>query len=253
MRARGRVARRNVAHHGDVQHRSPAGAVEHDEFVVDRRCRGGEVDGAHRLRFHRRETEQVGGDRSLGRHDHRGGSDCRAIDRDRGRRGRRHGGADVDRPGRQPVGELLRDGLHARCGHGRVAVGEHPEDHVEHAPAVAQVGIELDAADQRPEEPLDDRFGEPGIGERSAGRSRRRPGGGEPGARCAAGGATRRCGPCRAANRSGRSSSKALSSVGGTDRRPPSPCHCATRGRRDRRPGGRARPCRVGGASRDTQ
>ena len=76
----------------------------------------------------------------------------------------------MDRTDRQSVGELLGDRLHASGGHGRVAVGEHPEDDVEHPAAVGEIGIELDAADERPEEPLDDRVGEAGIGERCSGR-----------------------------------------------------------------------------------
>jgi hypothetical protein len=57
-----------------------------------------------------------------------------------------------------------------RGGNGRVAVGEHAEDHVEHPAAVSEFGIELDAADQRPEEAFDDRVGEACFTERRPGR-----------------------------------------------------------------------------------
>ena len=75
----------------------------------------------------------------------------------------------MDRAHRQPGGELVGDRLHAGGGHRGVAVGEHPEDDVEHPTAVHEFGIELDAADEWPEEPLDDRVGEPGLGERVTG------------------------------------------------------------------------------------
>ena len=77
---------------------------------------------------------------------------------------------EVDRSVGQAVGELSGDGLHAGGGNRGVAVGEHPKDDVEHPAAVGEVGIELDAADEGAEEPFDDRVGEPGIGERLAGR-----------------------------------------------------------------------------------
>ena len=60
---------------------------------------------------------------------------------------------------------MVGNGLHARCWDCRVAVGEHAEDDVEHAAAVVQVRIELDAANQRAEEPLDDLVAETGLAE----------------------------------------------------------------------------------------
>jgi hypothetical protein len=53
--------------------------------------------------------------------------------------------------------------LHAERGHDRVAVGEHPEDHVEHASRRLERSVELDAAEQRHEETLDHAFRESGV------------------------------------------------------------------------------------------
>ena len=76
----------------------------------------------------------------------------------------------MKRTGGESVGELLGDRLHSGGGDGRVAVGEHAEDDVEHATAVGEFGVELDAADEGSEEALDDRVGESGVGQRSARR-----------------------------------------------------------------------------------
>ena len=72
VRTRGRVGRRHVAHHRDVEHRAATRAVEHDELLVDRRLGCGEVDGADRLRLDVADVEQSRGGRALGGDDHGG-------------------------------------------------------------------------------------------------------------------------------------------------------------------------------------
>ncbi len=113
--------------------------------------------------------------------------------------------AEMDRAVGEASGELIGDRLHPGCRNDRVAVGEHPEDDVEHPAAVAQFGIELDAADERSEEPVDDRRRETvGVERRGGGdvvaceqtgrvhAPQTRPG-------------AARCAPCRTGCRSGRS------------------------------------------------
>ena len=63
---------------------------------------------------------------------------------------------------------MVGNGLHACCWDCRVAVGEHAEDDVEHATAVVQVWVELDAANKRAEKPFDNRVAETGCAQRIA-------------------------------------------------------------------------------------
>ena len=55
----------------------------------------------------------------------------------------------------KPGGQLIGDRLHPGRRNDRVAVGQHPEDDVEHPATVAQFRVELDAADEWSEEPID--------------------------------------------------------------------------------------------------
>ena len=142
-------------------------------------------------------------------------------------------GAESHRSSGQSRGELVRDLLHPTGGHRGVAVGQHPEDHVEHPSAVPEVGVELDPTHQRSEEPLDDGLGEARL------------------AQCDPGGdvvaseqpgrihATKvleawRHGACRRSNRSAPATSTRPWSACGTDRTPPNPCPASTPVRRDR-------------------
>ena len=87
----------------------------------------------------------------------------------------------------EAAGELLRDGAHAPGREGDVAEGEHAVDELEHAAGGAQLPVEQDAAEQRPEEAVDDRVGEavggqglPGGGLGAGGQLLQRPGGDPP-------------------------------------------------------------------------
>jgi hypothetical protein len=61
-----------------------------------------------------------------------------------------------ERPGREPGGELRRDGVHPPCRKRRIAFGEHAEEELQGAAGSAQLAVEQYAAEKRPEESFDD-------------------------------------------------------------------------------------------------
>ena len=119
------------------------------------------------------EPEQPGGRRAVGGHHDRSGGDGPMAGRhDRpvfGAADTRHPRTEAHRSHRQPAGQLVGNGLHADRRDGRVAARQAAEDGVEHPGRRRELVVELDAAEQRAEEALDDLGGEAGRVERLPG------------------------------------------------------------------------------------
>ena len=253
------VGRGHLAHHRQVGDRSGAIAVEQQHRALDGGRVGAEPQGRGRSRTGVRHLlEQARRAGSVRGDHHRCGTDVLpGPGEHRGAVDPLHRRAELHGAGGQGSGDRLRERAHAGGGHRSVALGQHPQDHLEPAGRHLEPGIELDPREQRSPEALDHPLPEAQVLEPAGGGhvgSTQQVGGrdhGAPRPRGAGGGPCRgRCRPARrwwwAGHRAGASGPRP---DGSDRRRTPAPLVRSGRGPARRgRPTGPARGTRSAGS-----